>query len=234
MTIASEITRLQWAKASAKASIEAKWVSVPTSASVEDYHTYIDLINTGVIVWLFTPVTLSNTFYMYNAFFDKDLWDIVRADESEYFRFFWFRERKSTSIDYRHVWVWTKKHHVDQVFTYNSTWVEEPSNWFLEQKWFRQKRDGNNIKASVLYYTARTNATRYWYCYNITNTTISSPVSLWTTPAWSSDPSAEILTAWTTSCEITADESIPSINATSMDIVRQEAGVFSAVATLNV
>lgn len=44
MTIASEITRLQWAKATARTSIINKWVSVPASASVEDYHTYIDQI----------------------------------------------------------------------------------------------------------------------------------------------------------------------------------------------
>ena len=47
MTIASEITRLQWAKASARTSIINKWVDVPVAASVEDYHTYIDQIQTG-------------------------------------------------------------------------------------------------------------------------------------------------------------------------------------------
>lgn len=47
MTIASEITRLQWAKATARTSIINKWVDVPISASVEDYHTYIDQINAG-------------------------------------------------------------------------------------------------------------------------------------------------------------------------------------------
>lgn len=48
MTIASEITRLQWAKATARTSIENKWVTVPVSASVEDYHTYIDQIQQWV------------------------------------------------------------------------------------------------------------------------------------------------------------------------------------------
>ena len=47
MTIASEITRLQWAKASARTSIINKGVSVPANASVEDYHTYIDQIQQG-------------------------------------------------------------------------------------------------------------------------------------------------------------------------------------------
>lgn len=54
MTIASEITRLQWAKATARTSIINKGVDVPTSASVEDYHTYIDQIQQGdgwVLSW---------------------------------------------------------------------------------------------------------------------------------------------------------------------------------------
>jgi len=48
MTIASEITRLQWAKADARTSIINKWVDVPANASVEDYHTYIDQIQQWV------------------------------------------------------------------------------------------------------------------------------------------------------------------------------------------
>lgn len=48
MTIASEITRLQWAKTSARTSIQNKWVTVPANAKVDTYHTYIDQINTWV------------------------------------------------------------------------------------------------------------------------------------------------------------------------------------------
>lgn len=47
MTIASEITRLQWAKANARTSIQNKWVTVPSSAKLDTYHTYIDQIDTG-------------------------------------------------------------------------------------------------------------------------------------------------------------------------------------------
>ena len=48
MTIASEITRLQWAKSSIKTSIENKWVSVPSDATIDTYSWYIDLIPTNV------------------------------------------------------------------------------------------------------------------------------------------------------------------------------------------
>lgn len=47
MSIASEITRLQGAKADIKSSIEAKGVSVPSSATLDDYSDYIDSISGG-------------------------------------------------------------------------------------------------------------------------------------------------------------------------------------------
>ena len=47
MSIASEITRLQNAKADIKSSIEAKGVSVPSSAKIDTYDTYIEQISGG-------------------------------------------------------------------------------------------------------------------------------------------------------------------------------------------
>lgn len=48
MTVASEITRLQWAKADIKTSIENKWVTVPSSTKLDWYSTLIDSIQTWV------------------------------------------------------------------------------------------------------------------------------------------------------------------------------------------
>lgn len=47
MTIASEITRLQWAKADIKTSIENKGVAVPSDAKLDDYSSYVDQIQQG-------------------------------------------------------------------------------------------------------------------------------------------------------------------------------------------
>lgn len=47
MSISSEITRLQNAKASIKTSIEAKGVTVPSSAKLDSYSSYVDQIQTG-------------------------------------------------------------------------------------------------------------------------------------------------------------------------------------------
>lgn len=48
MTIASEITRLQGAKADIKTAIEGKWVAVPSSTTLDWYSTLIDSIQTWV------------------------------------------------------------------------------------------------------------------------------------------------------------------------------------------
>ena len=47
MSIATEISRLQTAKADLKTSIEAKGVTVPNEALIDTYDTYVDAIETG-------------------------------------------------------------------------------------------------------------------------------------------------------------------------------------------
>ena len=47
MTIASEITRLNTAKADIKTAIEAKGVSVPSETKLDDYNTYVSQISSG-------------------------------------------------------------------------------------------------------------------------------------------------------------------------------------------
>lgn len=47
MSIATEITRLQGAKADLKTSIESKGVTVPSSAKLDDYASYVDAIQQG-------------------------------------------------------------------------------------------------------------------------------------------------------------------------------------------
>lgn len=47
MSIASEISRLQSAKADIKTAIEAKGVTVPSNATLDTYDTYVSQIQTG-------------------------------------------------------------------------------------------------------------------------------------------------------------------------------------------
>ena len=66
MTVASEITRLQTAKADIKTAIQGKWVSVPASAKLDTYDTYINQIDTGAAIkWLLTPVVATKTAYAF-------------------------------------------------------------------------------------------------------------------------------------------------------------------------
>ena len=84
MTIASEITRLQWAKADIKSSIEWKWVSVPASAKLDTYSTYIDQIERWDPRWKFVVGTILRT------------WVVAQVWSSDNVSFFW---REMTYVD---------------------------------------------------------------------------------------------------------------------------------------
>lgn len=59
MTIASEIQRLQWAKADMQISIGNKWVTVPSTAKLDEYAWYIDQIQQGSssgLIYYFTGI----------------------------------------------------------------------------------------------------------------------------------------------------------------------------------
>ena len=58
MTIASEITRLQWAKADIKTAIENRWVIIPNSVKLDWYATYIGQIPsiTSLATWTYLPM----------------------------------------------------------------------------------------------------------------------------------------------------------------------------------
>lgn len=121
MTIASEITRLQWAKASARTSIINKWVDVPSSAKVDTYHTYIDQISTWVpqedydaLMWVVDGITLANhlvTSYnveprvYWNVSFYQDwvaYWCTLNSDRYDdyYYRLTGYRKKKWSDIEY--------------------------------------------------------------------------------------------------------------------------------------
>lgn len=81
MTIASEITRLQWAKANIRVSIWNKWVDVPSNIKLDNYSTYIDQIQTGTgddILSYFSgiltldgaTVTVRSSDHVYNKYSD--------------------------------------------------------------------------------------------------------------------------------------------------------------------
>ena len=64
MSIVTEITRIQGAKASLKTSIENKGVTIPSSAKIDDYHNYVDQIQQGGVENDF--LTSTNLAYMFD------------------------------------------------------------------------------------------------------------------------------------------------------------------------
>jgi hypothetical protein len=106
MTIASEITRLQWAKATARTSIINKGVDVPISASVEDYHTYIDQIQTW---WYFDGIKLKE-YKWYNTASVPTITGYYSRDENgtQYSLILWSQDESNDNPRYRYGWVGTK------------------------------------------------------------------------------------------------------------------------------
>lgn len=106
MTIASEITRLQWAKATARTSIINKGVDVPTSASVEDYHTYIDQIQTW---WYFDWVKLKE-YKWYDTASVPTITGYYSWEENnnQYALIVWSQNESNDNTRYRYGGVWIK------------------------------------------------------------------------------------------------------------------------------
>lgn len=103
MTIASEITRLQWAKADARTSIINKWVDVPLNASVEDYHTYIDQIQSGCgsYDWINT-----RNFYFNNRDYSTVSWFYSREEGwVQYWLILASADTDSSAHSYSYWWV---------------------------------------------------------------------------------------------------------------------------------
>lgn len=149
MTIASEITRLQWAKATARTSIINKGVDVPTSASVEDYHTYIDLIQQwwdleSIIQYIRDKwyVSLNLWREIYNAYSTYD-WNITTNTDTVYdwwtilaFNTSFIRNSShgmrsiATAYGYKN-WVFRKAHFENWQTSHTNQWYW----WYSSEDW---------------------------------------------------------------------------------------------------
>lgn len=245
MTIASEITRLQTAKSNIKTSIEWKWVTVPSNITLSSYPAYIDAIDTGSIDGIFTPASFTienavqNTKWWVGV--RADLWDIATADMQTYRHYFWVTDPDSTAYDSRYVYCWVKNPWSNPYMTWRLAWVvDSSSNYHIRtlDRAMRMKRVWNSsVKVSSLisdWYRASwswqmTNCSRY--CFNGTDSSWEV-VSLWLTTS-TSDITSEVLAARTTSCWITAEESVVSIWKTSMSFYHDSGSKYNLIATLN-
>lgn len=124
MTIASEITRLQWAKSDARTSIINKGVSVPESAKVDTYHSYIDQIQQwdwGILsswIKLYPYLIYSSTYRGVNIW-----WFYSRFDWTTYYGLnaiytYW------NSHDEHCYWICTYKKTANSDITYSNSFSD--------------------------------------------------------------------------------------------------------------
>jgi hypothetical protein len=248
MTIASEITRLQWAKADIKASIESKWVEVPASAKLDTYDDYISQIQGSTWYELFTPSTLIIEDAVYNSNggvrWMENMWDTLSPDWNTYYHYIWYEDDSSTAYETYKIWVVTKRAWQNLWFTQGLTAIDERNvHWLQRVTSTRMKKDANNVYFSVLYieeYDSDWHSvswrTATYYCCNITNTTAQT-VTLWTIPADGSETQAQIdtmYTAWGNSCWMTSSDVIGSLGLTSISLPRwSSSSRYNVQATIN-
>lgn len=254
MTIASEIERLQEAKADIKSSIEWKWVSVPSSAKLDEYPELINQIRTDVGYGLFVPQSLVISDAVHNrdrsVRVSENIFDIISPDWNTYYHYFWFRNSDSTAYDSWCVWAFKKTKLVNPTFNYWELLSERNMYYNAVDRNVnsRMKFEDGHVKASTLAFrqydsngrqTHGGKTTATLYCVNIVDDTIWWIVTLWSV----SDLDDEyyynytIIPNWnelrTASCWITQEESIGSVWLTSMSFSRgSSSSNFDLTATL--
>lgn len=127
MSIADDLTRIQGAKADLKTAIEAKGVTVPSSALIDDYPDYVDAIQQGS--------TLTPTAGDYPVVGDGNLGSggsnltstgvSVTIPVTGTYRFKWcaFRRNNSTSYSWSSRLYRTRNGQTTAIGTENSTWT---------------------------------------------------------------------------------------------------------------
>lgn len=187
MTIASEITRLQWAKSSARTSIQAKGVTVPSSAKLDTYHSYIDQIQQG------DGGVLSGWLVLYNRrVSNKDSSPKIKSTVSwvEWNKYYWCSvyslEGSAANSLESGVYTYRKVDTTnDMAYTMNNvTWGQ--SSWiYLEASHVTFWGNWTNMKIVFFVDSTRTSNRQYCYQaiwdYKTTWTTTNSLIWRWET-----------------------------------------------------
>lgn len=179
MTIASEISRLQTAKANIKSSIEWKWVEVWSDIKLDEYSDYIDQIQQCEDVWVwiywnpdFWVISLSSDWINWMTIADKNLWatkayndpKITWSNKSEYV---W-----KTFQRWNNYWfLWNSSYWVDPITTRvtnaNNYW---PWNYFSSssviayRQWWWLTDRANPSNNNLWWWVDNTNTSKKWPC----------------------------------------------------------------------
>lgn len=183
---------------------------------------------------LFIPqsYTISSAWHNTNASVNvrENWWDAINANNSVYYHYFWVRDTDTTAYSKFHLCVWMK------TAWNNPTYAESSASgsdrfWFRPVAW-RMKKSWNDVLYSALWYeftSSYSSAKDQYYCINATNWTFSSAINCWISDDIWIDA---VYANWTNACWITASESLPALNKTSMSVNSAGSNYFDLVATL--
>ena len=166
MTVASEITRLQSAKANIKTAIENKWVEVPSSAKLDVYDEYINQIHQGSdFSWT----------ARYVAVLDTNIPDASRLSSSLSWWILWYKGWKwlchwSTWWWYyiwicSYWWTWYDYWYFDSRYTLVRQWRNDPltGRLYLETSynwWWWDIIEATELVNSWYWYNSSTKISR--------------------------------------------------------------------------
>lgn len=168
------------------------------------------------------------TYYMHQAGynstgsfrFNKDIGDIISADDSKYIHYVRWADDDSTARSSWYVYAFSKVPWQNRVATKLDWWSDWNSRQ-VERHWeySRIKQEWNSIKMSTLccmlnYDSSNKYQNTNRWCITATDTT-SEKVQLITTTNYQT-PTPELLEARTTSCWITEEESLTPLWLTSV------------------
>jgi len=216
MTIASEIERLQEAKADIKSSIEWKWVSVPSSAKLDTYDTYIDQIQQwdgGILTkWIKLYPFHLNTYWI-----PATWWIYSWFDWNVYYGLNFYSYYISRDDEY-YYWVLAYKKDLNWDITYRNSDAQLYGSYNGDMLYSYFYKKWNEIRC---YTVTRNNAypSEYWgyawiwYTWNYNSNTITQSWS-WRSPDYTPENRWVDLTWWT---QVSWSEWVDSVTSTIFD-----------------
>lgn len=185
MTIASEITRLQWAKADIKTAIETKWVPVPSNAKFDTYDEYILQIPTWE--WLINWLTLANRQISGRDSSPRIYWI---ASFEEWWKYYWCNlymwYNRSSNVDYFSIYYYIKQSWSDVAYyQYETAWVSDNTYWNINRYWYYKKDSWTEVMAIYILLNSRLNYECYSFQWDYLNNSITHK-SWWTLSEYSS------------------------------------------------
>lgn len=154
MTIASEIQRLQTAKANIKASIEGKDVTVPSNATLDEYSEYIDEISVGkwyIIWWVMQWTVITTGQWGWNNYW-WTIWTAMSVIQKDWNLFGVAAWRHYTSSSNDWVCYWTFGKQPNQAFYWWSTpLIVSSTDSYDEYAWWQDSTDLSKLKLKLVY-----------------------------------------------------------------------------------